>query len=80
MAFSPPPPPCNVVPQFELPIENKKHPNFEWGTGGCAFFCSLKLPYLSTMSQQFCRRFLVHTGAENCKLGQIGASLCKVMK
>ena len=27
------------------------------GTGeGCGFFCSLKLPYLSTMSQQFCRR------------------------
>ena len=28
------------------------------GTGeGCGFFCSPKLPYLSTMSQQFCRRF-----------------------
>ena len=27
------------------------------GTGeGCGFLCSLKLPYLSTMSQQFCRR------------------------
>ena len=27
------------------------------GTGeGCGFFCFLKLPYLSTMSQQFCRR------------------------
>ena len=27
------------------------------GTGeGCGFFCSPKLPYLSTMSQQFCRR------------------------
>ena len=23
-------PPCNVVPLFELPLENKKHPNFEW--------------------------------------------------
>ena len=23
---------------------------------GCGFFCSLKLPYMSTMSQQFCRR------------------------
>ena len=27
------------------------------GTGeGCGFFCFLKLPYLNTMSQQFCRR------------------------
>ena len=27
------------------------------GTGkGCGLFCSLQLPYLSTMSQQFCRR------------------------
>ena len=30
MAFPPPSPPCNVVPLFELPLENKKHPNFEW--------------------------------------------------
>ena len=29
-SFSPPFPPCNVVPLFELPIENNKHPNFEW--------------------------------------------------
>ena len=30
------------------------------GTGeGCGFLCSLKLPYLSTMSQQFCRRLWV---------------------
>ena len=30
--FSSDPPfsPCNVVPMFELPIENNKHPNFEW--------------------------------------------------
>ena len=27
--------PCNVVPLFELPVENNKHPNFEWrGVGG----------------------------------------------
>ena len=33
------------------------------GTGeGCGFLCSPKLPYLSTMSQQFCRRLLVVTG------------------
>ena len=30
IAFPPPFPPCNVVPLFELPLENKKHPNFEW--------------------------------------------------
>ena len=30
IAFPPPSPPCNVVPLFELPLENKKHPNFEW--------------------------------------------------
>ena len=33
-AFPPPSPPCNVVPLFELPIENNKHPNFEWRRGG----------------------------------------------
>ena len=27
MDFSPPSPPSNVVPMFELPIENNKHPN-----------------------------------------------------
>ena len=26
--------PCNVVPLFELPVENNKHPNFEWRGGG----------------------------------------------
>ena len=31
------------------------------GTGeGCGFFCSPKLPYLRTMSQQFCRRLKDH--------------------
>ena len=30
IAFPPPSPPCNVVPLFKLPLENKKHPNFEW--------------------------------------------------
>ena len=28
--FSPPFSPCNLVPMFGLPIENNKHPNFEW--------------------------------------------------
>ena len=27
--FPPPSPPCNVVPLFELPIENNKRPDFE---------------------------------------------------
>ena len=28
-------PPCNVVPLFELPVENNKYLNFEWrGRGG----------------------------------------------
>ena len=26
---------------------------------GCGFFCSLKLPYLSTMSQLFCDQIIV---------------------
>ena len=30
IAFPPPSGPYNVVPLFELPLENKKHPNFEW--------------------------------------------------
>ena len=30
LALPPPPPPCNVVLLLELPIENNKHPNFEW--------------------------------------------------
>ena len=34
LIFSSPSPPCNVVPLFELPIENNKHPNFEWRGGG----------------------------------------------
>ena len=30
ITFPRPSPPCSVVPLFELPLENKKHPNFEW--------------------------------------------------
>ena len=36
-AFPPPSPLCNVVPLFELPVENNKHPNFEWGGGGAVW-------------------------------------------
>ena len=55
-------PPCNVVMLFELPVENNKHPNFEWrGEGqGCGFFVLRTYPIiLRTMSQQFCRWFLL---------------------
>ena len=52
---SSPYPPFNVVPLFELPVENNEHLYIEWRGGGWILF-SLKLPYLSTMSQQFCRR------------------------
>ena len=37
IAFPPPSSPCNVVPMLEPPLENNKHPNFEWrgqGRGG----------------------------------------------
>ena len=38
------------------------------GTGeGCGFFCSLKSPYLSTMSQQFCRRL---SESQKLEIGQ----------
>ena len=41
-------PPCNVVLPFKLPIENDKHPYFEWRGEGGGFFCFLKSSYLST--------------------------------
>ena len=33
IAFPPQFPPFNVVLLFELPVENRKHPNFEWRGG-----------------------------------------------
>ena len=47
-AFSPSPPPCNVVPLYELPLaENEKHPNFEWrGEGRDIGFFSEVTPIL----------------------------------
>ena len=39
-SFPPPSPPYNVGPLFQLPIENNKHPNFEWrgqGRGADSF-------------------------------------------
>ena len=65
IAFPPPSAPCNVVPLFKLPLENNKHPNFEWrgqGRGVHGFLCSLKLPYLSTISQQFSCRLIAAVG------------------
>ena len=59
-AFHPPSPPYNVVPLFQLPTEGNKDNNKDnedgvvWGR--VSIFVSLKLPYLSSMSQQlFCR-------------------------
>ena len=48
---SSPYPPCNVVPLFELPVENNKHPYFEWRGGGGFFLSEVTL----FESQQFCR-------------------------
>ena len=51
IAFSLPSPPRNVVPLFELPQENSKHPNIEWrghageGCGGFSFFEVLPIEY-----------------------------------
>ena len=42
-----------VVPLCELPVENAKHPNFEWRRRGVDCF-GLKFTFLSTMSLQFC--------------------------
>ena len=57
-SFSSPIPSMQCCATVRATFRNKKHPNFEWrGQGrGRGFLCSLKLPYLSTMSQQFCRR------------------------
>ena len=49
IAFPPRLPPFNVVLLFELPVENKKHPNFEWRGGegkGFELLCSPDLPHL----------------------------------
>ena len=49
-AFPSPPPPYNVVPLFELPIENNKHPRGQGrGVDGLA--------YSNTISPRFCRQF-----------------------
>ena len=40
IAFPPPSPPCNVVPMFELLVENNEHPTYEWrgqGRGADSF-------------------------------------------
>ena len=53
IAFPPSSPPCNVVP-----IENNKHPNFEWkrqGRGADSLFSKITL-FEYNVCQQFCRR------------------------
>ena len=67
--MGPPSSPCNFVPLFELPLENKKHPNFEWrGQGkGSGFLCFWSYPiwiqclnnfvaYCSPQKQPVCPR------------------------
>ena len=49
-AFPPPSSPYNVVPLFELPIENNKHPRGQGRGVDC-------LAYLNTISPRFCRQF-----------------------
>ena len=61
--FPPPSPACNVVPMFELPKETANTPTWMEGLEeGSGFFCSPKLPYLRTMSQQFCCRLWLCQG------------------
>ena len=45
IAFPPPSPPFNVVPLFELPLENNKHPNFEWRGQGWGVDCYVLWSY-----------------------------------
>ena len=57
-AFPLPLPSCNVtvVPLFELPIENNKHPNFEWRRGGRGVYHFALQSYairVQLLSQQF---------------------------
>ena len=59
----PPPIPSVQCCSLVLATNRKQQTPQLWmeGTGvGCGFFCSPKLPYLSTMSQHFCRRLLLH--------------------
>ena len=65
-----------------LATYRKQHTPQLWmeGTGeGCGFFCSAMLAYLSTMSQQFCRRlYLLHHSwlGHRCFLcGRFGRSM-----
>ena len=45
IAFPPPSPPLNVVPLFELPLENNKHPNYEWRGPGWGVDCYVLWSY-----------------------------------
>jgi len=58
IAFPPPVPYIQCSAAVQATYRKQKTPQL-WmeGTGeGCGCFCSLKLPYLSILSQQFCRR------------------------
>ena len=59
VAFPPRSSPCSVVPLFELPLENNKHPNFEWrgwGRGVDSYVLWSYPIWVQHMSQQFCRQ------------------------
>ena len=54
-AFPTPPPPRDVVPLFELPAANRKHPNFEqseWGKGVDCLFSEVT-PFEDSISKIF---------------------------
>ena len=60
--MSPPPPPCNIVPLYELPVINNKHPNFEWGRlegRGTDCFDPRWTQFEDSVRQQFCPPIVV---------------------
>ena len=63
IAFPPLSPPCNVVQLFELPLENKKHPNFEWrgqGSGVDSYVSEVTLQCLHNFVADW-RLYRLHT-------------------
>ena len=70
IAFPPPVPYIQCSTAVQVTYRKQKHPNFEWrGQGeGCGCFCSLKLPYLSILSQHLCRRLYLMDIKATCVL------------
>ena len=69
IAFTPPSPPCNVVPMFELPIKNNKNPNFEWrGQGrGADSFVLLSYPIWVQCLNNFLSPIVGLTKLDRCR-------------